>query len=144
MVLDERPHIDRKMYINHVGFAPCATNEAHVDIREDSVHKAIPGLDDGDVGPQDVPGEDKPEPPAPADKPKPAVPTPGEGPGLSPTGKKREDTTMSEIGLVIGVAVIVLVLGACGIWCYNRRQRSKNSAFGHTYSEQLGGSRAIN
>jgi len=87
----------------------------------------------------------KDDPVAPAEKPKPPVPTPGEDPGLSPTGKKREDTTMSEIAMVIGVSVIVLVLGACGIWCYNRHQKSKTSAFGGTYSQNLtGGNRAIN
>jgi len=35
LVLDERPHTEDKRPTNYVGFAPCDTNSAHIEIADD-------------------------------------------------------------------------------------------------------------
>ena len=63
MVLDERPHTEDKRPTNYVGFAPCATNDAHIEIAEDTIGKETPPVVVPDPEPEEPEEESEPEQP---------------------------------------------------------------------------------
>ena len=50
-VFDERPVIEELKPQNYVGFTPCVSNIAHIDITDDDSEKAPPARSDNDTGP---------------------------------------------------------------------------------------------
>jgi len=83
----------------------------------------LPAIAADDVGPENVPcrGSDCDVEPSEEDDDDDNESNTDLRPHPVPTDEKADDETMSEVGLVIGICVVIILLGGIGIWCYHKK-----------------------
>ena len=100
-MFDERPIIEELGTKNSVGYAPCASNTAHIDILQDDAVKMVPPItDENDTPPV--------EPPKPREDPHADQPP-------------RE---VSPASLIAGIALLVLCVTVGSVILYSRRKNN--------------------